>query len=161
MLSVISFKSNSLQCLVLTMRLEFRESLKPMSKVKTWILRECFTPGFTQFCKLWYWAYLLWKQLNSTFTNDLNRKYIFFKLIKFDRDEGQGKPRMKLGKPHILNATYQGRRSSAFWFWRRLLKDRCGGHLGLYVTRDHLNQLPFSHIWNLSSIGPVVSEKMF
>ena len=31
--------------LLMTMRLEFRESLIPMSKVKSCILKECFTPG--------------------------------------------------------------------------------------------------------------------
>ena len=62
----------------------------------------------------------------------------------------------KLGRPHNLNATYQGHQPSGsgedfYHIWARLLLWSC--------DKYHLNKLQFT--WNLSSIGPVVSEEMF
>ena len=82
----------------------------------------------------------------------------------------QGHHLNKLGSTRAPDAAHQVSRSSAIWFWRR----RCfkvftiyghGGHLGHVTWTVWAIFVPSSEggaIWNLASIGPVVSEeKMF
>ena len=56
---------------------------------------------------------------------------------------------IKLGRPHILNATYQAPRLSALWFWRRRFFKEFY-HLWAWRTfwpcdQNHLNKLLFPY----------------
>ena len=79
------------------------------------------------------------------------------------RKIGQGHNLNKIGRTLVPDAAYQVSKSSAFRrrFFKIFTIYGHGGHLG-HVTRSILTNFKSPHgdsIWNLASIGPVISEE--